>query len=231
MKDWNKLTTEELATLTDKQVEFYKKLICAQNGIEIPVEPKEVNVPIFPKDIIVYRIDNLSNDIYFKSLKEAVSVSNLLKQCCSIGHYEYERSYSDRYFVEGTPKDYTGNNKEFTISAEDMYSRERFFEIQEHLKTANELQEKYYTDKKTYIELSNKVDEAIKDFVDKLEYARNTIAFRNKLTFKYYNEYLPLAENNKDIAMGFLEKVYVLSDEDKDFVLSHNVSDENVTNV
>ena len=31
MKDWNKLTYEELNNLSDEQIEFYKKLLYAQS--------------------------------------------------------------------------------------------------------------------------------------------------------------------------------------------------------
>lgn len=231
MKDWDKLTTEELAALTDEQVNIYKKLLYAQNGIKFPVEPKEPDVVDIPRDLTVYSIELLSSDIYFTSFEEAVKVSNFLKNCKSIGHYEYAKRYIDRYFVNGTPRDYSGNNRQFEVSAVDMYSEQKFRKVQENLNIINRLKEQYDKDKREYEDVSRKAIEVTQDFLNKLDDAKETIARRNSLTFKYYTDYLPLAENNGDIAMSFLEKAYNLSDDDKAFILSHKVEECNPVNV
>jgi hypothetical protein len=231
MKDWDKLTIEELAALTDEQVDIYKKLLYAQNGIKFPVAPKEPGVVDIPRDLTVYHIELLSSEIYFSSFEEAVKVSNFLKTCTSIGHYEYAKRYTDRYFVNGTPRDYSGNNRQFEVSAVDMYSEQKFLEVQENLNIINKLKEQYDKDKKEYEDVTRKAIEVTQDFLNKLDEARNIIARRNTLAFKYYTDYLPLAENNGDIAMSFLEKAYALSDDDKQFILSHKVEECNPINV
>lgn len=231
MKDWDKLTIEELAALTDKQIETYKKLLYAQNGIAFPVEPKEPNAINIPKDKTVYRINLVGPDILFADFEEAVRVSNFLKNCKSVCHLKYTNNWQNRYIVKGTPRDYNNNNQEFRIEAEEAYSEKKFLEVQENLNTINKLNEQYTKDKAEYDKTLKQAIDVTQDFLDKLDEARNIMARRNSLTFKYYNEYLPLAENNKDIAMSFLEKAYSLSDEDKEFILSHKVSDVNVTNV
>lgn len=225
MKDWDKLTIEELAALTDEQVEIYKKLLYAQNGIRFPVEPKEPNTINIPKDKTVYRINLIGFDILFGDFQEAVHVSNFLKNCKSVCHFEYTNTWQNRYIVEGTPKDYNNNNIEFTVEAEEAYSKKKFLEVQENLNTITKLNEQYSEDKSEYDETVRKAIEVTQDFLDKLDEARNTIARRKTLTFKYYNDYLPLAENNGDIAMSFLEKAYCLNDDDKAFILSHKIED------
>ena len=59
MKDWNKLTYEELASLNDVQIDIYKKLLYAQNGIQFPEKPKEIDEVNIPKDVTAYKIEHL----------------------------------------------------------------------------------------------------------------------------------------------------------------------------
>lgn len=225
MKNWNELTIEELAALTDEQVEMHKKLIYAQNGIKIPIKPKkpETEDVDTKKDLSVYYINGLSNNIYFSSLEEAAKVSEAIKQCKFIGRYDYDKSYSNRYFTQDIYK----RDDLFTVTADIMYSETKYNQIKEHLELVERLETQYKNELDEYKNLIERAKDVTSKFINKIEEARTTIARREKLTIEYYKEYLPLAENNGDIAMSFLEKAYYLNDDDKEYILSHTL--ENVT--
>ena len=221
MKDWSKLTYEELCNLTDEQIEFYKKLIYAQNGIQFPEKPKEIDTVNIPKDKTIYCINNIGNSyngICFGSLEDAKFIVDALKKCKTLGHIE---SKTSKYFELGAPKDYYGDTQDFNISTEEVYSKEKYLKVQETLNTYAKLRNQYSKDKDNYEKVYSKAIEVTQDFIDKLEEARELISHRKKLSSKYYLDYLPLADNNSEIAMNFLKKAYTVSEEDEAYINKH----------
>lgn len=221
IKDWSKLSYEELNDLSDEQIEFYKKLIYAQNGIKFPEKPKEVDEINIPKDKTVYRINNVGDSyrgICFESLEEAKTIVDALKRCKTLGHTEYK---TDKYFELGTPRDYYNKPTDFNITTEEVYSKEKYLEVQETLNTYNNLRKQYDKDKKAYEEIYSKAIEVTQTFIDKLNEAREIVNHRKDVSDKYYLDYLPLANNNEEIAMNFLKKAYTVSEEDELYIKNH----------
>lgn len=231
MKEWQKLTDEELASLSDEQVEIYKKLIYAKEGIKFPIEPKEVDrITDIPKDLTVYSISNITSDwtngILFTSLEEARTVAEILSKCKSLGHRKIENS--EKYFELGCPRDYAGNAIEFSVSPEKIYSKEIFKQNKQKLINQQRLLEQYNRDRKEYEETLRKANEVTNEFETKLEIARKTMSNRQNLYEIFYTDYLPLAD--QQTAMSFLKKAYTVSDEDELYIINrlNNVKDETV---
>lgn len=230
MKEWQQLTDEELASLTEEQVEIYRKLIYAEKGIKFPIKPKEVIITDTPKDMTVYSISNVTNDwangILFTSLEEARAVAEILTKCKSLGHRKIENS--EKYFEFGCPRDYAGNAIEFSISPEKIYSKEIFKQNKQKLINQQRLLEQYNKDKKEYEDNLKKANEATEEFETKLEEARKIMSHRECLYEIFYTDYLPLAD--QQTAMNFLKKAYTVSDEDESYIINrlNNVKDETV---
>lgn len=220
MKDWKELTDEELASLTEEQIEIYKKLIYAEKGIKFPVEPKEVTITDTPKDMTVYSISNITNDwangILFTSLEEATAVAELLAKCKSLGHRKIDNS--QKYFELGSPKDYNGSPKDFIVSPEKIYSKDTFIKNKQALLSKQRLLEQYNADMNEYEDNLRKANEVTKEFEDKLENARKIMSHREYLYDVFYNDYMPLAD--QDTAFKFLKKAYTVSDEDEMYIIN-----------
>lgn len=230
MKEWQQLTYEELASLSDEQIEIYKKLIYAEKGIKFPIEPKEVTITDTPKDMIVYSIKNITNDwangILFTSLEEATAVAELLSKCKSLGHRKIDNS--EKYFELGSPKDYSDNPTDFDVSPEKIYSKDTFIKNKQALLSKQRLLEQYNKDKKEYEDNLKKANEATEEFETKLEEARKTMSHREYLYDVFYTDYMPLTD--QDTALKFLKKAYTVSDEDELYIINrlNNVKDETV---
>lgn len=230
MKDWKELTTEELASLSNEQVKIYKKLIYAEKGIKFPVEPKEVTITDTPKDMTVYSISNITNDwangILFTSLEEATAVAELLAKCKSLGHRKIDNS--EKYFEVGSPKDYDGNPKDFVVSPEKIYSKDTFTKNKQALLSKQRLLERYNKDKREYEDNLREAHKATEEFETKLEEARKTMSHREYLYDVFYNDYMPLTD--QDTALKFLKKAYIVSDEDELYIINrlNNAKDETV---
>lgn len=220
MKDWKELTDEELASLTEEQIEIYKKLIYAGKGIKFPVEPKEVVITDTPKDMIVYSISSITSDwtdgILFNSIEEATAVAELLSKCKSLGHRKIDNS--QKYFELGSPKDYNGNPKDFVVSPEKIYSKDTFMKNKQALLSKQRLLEQYNEDKREYENNLREAHEATEEFESKLEEARKTMSHREYLYDVFYNDYMPLTD--QDTALKFLKKAYTVSDEDELYIIN-----------
>jgi uncharacterized membrane protein YkvA (DUF1232 family) len=217
MKDWKILTEEELDALTSEQVDMYVKLIYAEEGIPLVCKPEKVHIEPINPDKTVYQL-NAINSIVFCDLNEAEKVAEVLKSCKSLGHTDYKSNYNEKYFVPGTPKDYTGRPLTFEVSNFDVYSLETYERVQKTLAENNAATEKMLQMQEEYERNSAARDEATEDFFKALEKAREAMEHRRSMCYKFYNDYMQIAENNTKIAMGFLKKAYIVSEADEEYI-------------
>ena len=228
MKKYNELTTEEMANLTDEQIEQYEKLICAQEGIKMldsPVEPTS-NVDE-TKNLEIFKVNGFGGYLYFGSMDEANTVMNLLKSLSTIGTTRY---LADRkYFELGPEKDYNNRPVDISISSEMVYTRERAVAIEDSLKDYREAKKKYDKDSREYDEANEAKEAAVKEFRSLYEEACHIMHYRNTLTRIFYRDYLPIAEGNEQIAMDFLKKAYTVNEGDEAYVKSHKPQENGST--
>lgn len=230
MKDWKLLTDEELAALTDKEVEFYTKLLYAQNGVkmlDIPEEPKVIKEPY---DLRVYYIkgvtDYFGNNMVFIDLKEAEKIVDILKQCKTLGHNDYEVNVGseNKYFEAGLS---LKDNDCFAIIPKDVYSKAKYLEIKNSVVEYENAKKKYKADREEYDKNHAKAIEVTQEFFFKLNGARDRMARRKELVVKFYNDYMPLAENAYRVAMGFLKKAYDISEDDEAYIKNNAPQTQN----
>jgi hypothetical protein len=227
MKDWTKLNDEELAALTEEQVEFYKKLLYAENGVKILPQPKEPEDLIEKPDLTIYSIDGLegmySSNSYLKftNYEDAKRVLDLLMNCKSLGYQAYNSScgYDKMYFQ-------SGSRGTLSISTTIVYSKEKYLEMQTQMSVLQNLKKQYEKDKKEYDTNQSLAIKVTEEFMEKLNDAKNKIERRQLLCTKFYNDYLPIAENNYDVAMNFLKKAYEISKDDENYINEHKLSQE-----
>ena len=229
MKDWKLLSEEELAALTDEQVAFYKKLLYAENGIKIlekPCEPEELKEPC---DITLYYVKGIGNaygdNWGFASLEEAKEFAEFLKKSKSLGHTEYKDKcgYNNKYFEPGLKESgYYDRESSYTICTKEVFSKEKFLQMQSQMGVYENLKNQYNKDKKEYDDEQSRAIEVTQDFFDTLNNAHNTIRRRKSFADKFYEDYLPVADNNYEMAMTFMRKAYpTITDADEQYIRDH----------
>lgn len=225
MKDFDKLTNEEISNLTDEQIAIYKKLCWAQHGIKFPIKPNEPECVEEEKpDLTAYYINELGQERLFLSLEEAKEVVSVLNKCKSYGRQDYNRSvgYSQKFFQPGFERNYYGNEeKSLTIQSIQIYSKELFNSMVTNLQINNKLREQYQKDKSEYEKVLSTATELTAEMDEKILAVRSDFERKRSLTYKFREDYLPLAENNEEVAMNFLAKAYTLSEEDKEYILAN----------
>lgn len=216
MKNWKDLTDEELANLTDEQVEQYIKLICAQEGIKILQKPQEpVKSADLNKDCEVYTIPR--TNLCFSDINEAKEILESLRKMKSLGTIRYLSN--SNYFETGL-RDYDSKPVDLVLSTEMYYSKEKANEKEKALKEYNEAKKKYDQELKEYYDNKDALDEATKEFLGIYNEAVKTMDKRRRLSNLFYKEYLPLAEDNVEMAMGFLKKAYTVTEKDEQYILA-----------
>lgn len=214
MKDWKELTTEELANLNEDEISKYDKLICAEQGIPFLEKPKEPVINYAKENLTVYTI-KYSDNMVFTNMEEAIKVMEAINKCSSVGTVKY--NYGCKYYEKGF-KNYDNTEAHVSVQSSIMFD-EKTAKSNNNLREVNKDKlNQYERIKNIYDNSIQKRDSATEDFYTKLRLAKNTMAHRKKLASLYFYEYLPLAENNAEMAMNFLKKAYTVSEEDKTFI-------------
>jgi hypothetical protein len=216
MKQITELTEQEILTLTDEQLDLMVKYKMAEEGIKILEPPTEpVYLPIPQNDDSAFEI--VGTNFYTKNrdvaeiISEAIAsrTSELLKE----GYTNY--NYSDKYLkpLEDYETDQLG-----TIKQKPFYRKDTLLNIAPTKDKNKEIKEEYDQKVSEYNSAQDAADyirvgiysryrEVIKKY-DDLETLQRT-----------YNNYLQLAEGNKDIALNFLKKAYSVSEEAEYYVI------------
>lgn len=226
MKEFSKLTNEEVYNLTPADISLYKKLAMAQAGVKFPVEPvKPENEKVEP-DLMVFTIDGLSekwNGLCFENIEDARDFVMLIKKAKGICYKSNKNSfdYSTSFLQKGLPLDWNDKEPSLNISSETIFSKEKFESEKNRIKGYNKAMESY---NKALDKYKKALDEANKvtNFIDeKVEEVVDDFNHKIHLTRLFVYDYLPVAENNESIAMAFLEKAYSVSEDDKKYILDH----------
>lgn len=225
MKNWTELTDNELANLEDEEIATIRNLILAEAGIPIvinaPVKP-EIENP--KKDLTIYVIKGLGSSIAFTDVNEATEVVEMLKRCKTIGLSRYGSKYY--YFTKGSERSYDGEPSEITIESQEVFSEELERSIRNKYIDNKQQIENYEFELSNYNKLLARQDEATEDFYNALDEARKTIQRRENLKYQFQNTYLKLAEGNQEIALNFLKKAYIVSEEDEQYILNNPIKTE-----
>ena len=226
MKDFTKLTNEEIYNLTPSDIDLYKKLALAQAGVKFPVEPmKPENEKVEP-DLIVFTIDGLSdnwNGLCFESIEDARDFVMLIKKAKGICYKSNKNSldYSTYFLQKGLPLNWNDKEPSLNISSETIFSKEKFESEKYRIKGYKTAMESY---NQALAKYKKALDEANKvtDFIDKkVEEVVEDFNRKIHLTRLFVYDYMPVAENNESIAMAFLEKAYSISEDDEKYILDH----------
>lgn len=227
MKKIDELTTEELANLTDLEIEWYENQICANKGIKI------INKPVAPTgdhiqcDKQAYRIPGIEN-LTFDDIKDAKAVATAIINSKSLGHTSYYNGSS--LMEKGPSRNYNGVPNSFTPEIIEGYSNKDLADKEAALsKEHSDKLTKYYAAQKEYTAYIDLRNEAVKEFVEKQKAAKDKHSHQENLVNVYINTYLPLAENNEKVAMNFLKKAYNVTEEDEKVIIER-VNKYNKTN-
>lgn len=226
MKEFSKLTNEEVYNLTPSDIDLYKKLALAQEGVKFPVEPKKPETEKVEPDVMVYTIDGISEKwggLCFEDIEDARDFALFLKKAKGICYQRNDGSfdYSTKYLQTGLPLDWHAKEPSLNISSETIFSKEKFQSEKNRIKGFNKAMESYNQALEIYKKALDEANEVTNFIDEKVEAVVEDFNRKIRLTRLFVYDYLPVAENNESIAMNFLEKAYNVSEDDKKYILEH----------
>lgn len=224
MKDFNKLTNEEVYNLTEADINLYKKLALAENGVKFPVRPECPNSEKIDPDLTIFTIDGLTdrwNGLCFRKIENARNFVDLLIKSAPGICYKSSTYSQDCYLKEGLPATYDDKQPSLNICSEKIYSEEVYSRAKKGIEKFNAEKNAYDKAFAKYKEELAKANEVTAFIDEKVTFVNEDYNRKIYLTRLFVNDYLPIAENNEEMAMKFLKKAYELSEDDEKYILSH----------
>lgn len=224
MKDFNKLTNEEVYNLTEADINLYKKLALAENGVKFPVRPERPNSEKIDPDLTIFTIDGLTDrwhGLCFRKVEDARTFVDLLLKSASGICYKSSTYGQDCYLKIGLPATFDGKQPSLNICSEKIYSEEVYSRAKKGIEKFNAEKNAYDKAFAEYEKELAKANEVTAFIDDKVTFVNEDYNRKIRLTRLFVNDYLPVAENNEEMAMKFLKKAYEVSEDDEKYILSH----------
>ena len=220
-KSFDKLNELELASLSNKEIEYYKNLMLAEKGIKIPIKPIKKTYDIEKPDILVYEV-SIPAYIAFANIEDAKNLINFIKTLKSRGTCDYDSGcgYENKYFKKGINLDYNGEEGEIYIKSRKAYSSEKYEQLKESLVKKNKEEEKYQDELVAYNTLLDKAKVVCSVINTAVENAKENIQKKITLCDIFYSKYYPLTEDI-ETAINYFKLAYNITDEQEEYI-KHN---------
>lgn len=214
-KQFDELTIEEIAILTDEQLQNYVRLEKAKQGVKFAAEPPFLVLEDLPEpNINMFGLNGIGDKLMFKDIE---TFNRFLKFIKENGIYSVEYNYEVGYKYHFS-KEIKTNGEENFMYSKLVYDEAIFLKYKNALTNNNKANEKYERDLKEYRDYiqNNKYieDDIYIKFNECYEEMKNRINMLNLFKSQYYE----LANKDFNIAMNFLKKAYSINSETEDLI-------------
>lgn len=226
-KLFSELNELELASLSNKDIQYYKNLMLVQRGIKIPIKPIKVTYDIEKPDILVYEV-SIPSYIAFANIEDAKTLINCIKTLKSRGtcNYDSECGYDNKYFKKGINLNYNGEEGEIYIKSRKAYSSEKYEQLKESLIKKNKEEEKYQDELAAYNTLLDKAKTVCSVIDTAVENAKENIQKKITLCDIFYSKYYPLTEDI-ETAINYFKLAYNITDEQEEYIRNNKCVKDN----
>lgn len=226
-KLFSKLNELELASLSNKDIQYYKNLMLAERGIKIPIKPIKVTYDVEKPDILVYEV-SIPSYIAFANIEDAKTLINCIKTLKSRGTCDYDSGcgYDNKYFKKGINLDYNGEEGEIYIKSRKAYSSEKYEQLKESLIKKNKEEEKYQDELAAYNTLLDKAKAVCSVIDTAVENAKENIERKITLCDIFYSKYYPLTEDI-ETAINYFKLAYNITDEQEEYIRNNKCVKDN----
>lgn len=214
MKRVSELSVIELGNLNESEFEKYVKNEKMQEGIPLvkPDFPKRVPAPSIKQDAIVYEVAGL----FLSQKSDAEAISEFLSE------FDFVK-VSSQFFNGSYYSLTTGviKNQSFSVTGRAAYDSEKFDKWKEEVSLNCDTDASFQEKENTYYKAIEPIQEIEEKLYGLYYESKQKVDFAKKVKSLFYEEYLPLSENNKDVAMKFLKKAYPdINEEVEKFILN-----------
>lgn len=208
MKNFNDLTQEELQVLTDSDVEMYIRLELVEKGIPLQdVVTKKLTERLPDKDVTVFCISGIGRYMVFEDINEATKVADLLKNC-KIKTIDTSNNHEN--LTPFRRIDWLGDSSGsmFDLFSRNVYSEELYNQLKTIIKNNQEAEKFNKNLSEQNEENSNARSTIENEIYQKVETAKSIYRSNLRQLDIFQKEYLPLANNDFELAISFFIKAY-----------------------
>jgi len=235
MKKITELTEQEILDLSKDDIQRMIKFRMAEEGIAFvtpPIKPIYFEVP--EPTTKVYYCSLLGKQYSFEDVDELNKLLGVINECktlCTVeNNYSLRGKYKDYIAKEIKTSTWRSDEPSDTITPTIVYSNKEYVGIKDLLEKNSRLKEDYEDKLKDY-KYAKENSKWIRDEIEeRVEEVREKYRKLGDYVWKFENDYLPLADNNKEVAMNFLNKAYFLTEEEQNYVLESYKDNETTTN-
>lgn len=211
---------DELLKITPEETEKVIKFMLAEKGIKLLNEPKPfVQKKYSEPDRKAYQISSIE-DIIFDNKETAEEIAKILRNSFSTLKV-LERHFAlgfDVYTLKKLEEHYTHNKREDLVVKEiRVYSKELFKEVRQILIDNQAKKEQYEKEAKEYGEWVQTTKEVSIIVWNKIDEERSKQQEKENKLAKF-EEYVELANGDRNVAWKFMKKAYTVSQEEEDFI-------------
>lgn len=221
MKRVSELSVIELGNLDESEFEKYVKNEKMQEGIPLvkPNFPRKIPAPSIKQDTIIYEVAGLF--LFKRSDAEAISAYLSGFDFVKTSSQYFNGSY---YNLVST----TTKNPSFPVTGRSAYDSEKFDKWKEEISSNCDTEASFQEKENAYYKAIEPIQEIEEKLYGLYYEAKQKVDFMKETKSLFYEEYLPLSENNKDVAMKFLKKTYPDIDEEvENFILNFSFEPNN----
>ena len=218
MKVIENLQESEILELTNEEILNIIKFKKAEAGIKIisePLHPDYVLIPDADKE--VFQIQLFGDSISFSGLSEITKIVEIIKNSDSANRIQY--GVDSTYYLKNDLSLYSTPWDQ--ISTKKVYSESTYEKLKDSISTNKKLKEEYESEMKNYTSIQEESKEIESEVYAIISYVRKKYSELESFCYKFKFDYMPLSDNNEEIAMNFLNKAYTLSEEQKQYVIAH----------
>lgn len=207
MKRLEELTEQDILALQDSEIEALIKFECANEGVKFEPAPSEPELQEVPEaETSMYYVDYLA----FETKEQAQAYLDLIKNAYKTDYVVYGMNYLKK------------KNCRENIEVQYFYSSKEVADIATKVYKSNEsLEKSHKEDMKLWTESRATYNEIVSKVYDRVGDVRQKYSEMNHFLSIFTREYLPLANNDADMAMSFLKKAYTISDETESYINSN----------
>lgn len=219
------MTEQEVLSLTDEDIQKMQKLAMAKAGIAIMDEPKVPELfDITPPDLVVSTVYMIGDMVGFTDPVEAVAFVKFLKDAKSLVRvdYDYNKAGSAyKYARDARFKEKEYHTDPLEVKTQTAYSLPLYNELCDYMTQNRAMRDQEKKDRELYENSLRDASGIISEIRDRWVEVCGKYERLNGLCDRFTRDYLPLADNDRTVAMNFMAKAYSLSDEERGYILSN----------
>lgn len=208
MKEIEDMTQDEIIALNDNDLEFLVKRRLAENGVKMMPAVESPTYPELPsKELKLFRCDLFGFESDDETFIHAL-IKTIDEHAPKIFFVDHDYGFDQDFAQTLGQKIDSAYNHPYDVKTRRVYPKSIEPDIREKLQEVKSLKKEYEELKKDYEANARAAQAYREDIMNVYREAQAVEHYRKRYLQLLEKDYLPLAEENREVALNFLTKAY-----------------------